>query len=241
MELVRKPTGISGLDNLIEGGLWEKATYLLTGTTGACKTTLSMEFLYNGASKYDEVGLYISFEESIEKIKFHLKHFGWNIEELEQQKKLIFLDYSIHKALGKKFFVFEDFDLSGLFLTIESLIKETGAKRVVIDSLPVLVSLFRDLSVLRKELGSIKEMLENNGCTSFIISEIPPGHNGFSRYGIEEFVVDGIFVLKYLPIKGGRQRALEVYKMRGTNHSSGDHSLDVMEKGLHVGDTVFIE
>lgn len=241
MELKRKPTGISGFDRLVDGGLWEKSTYLLTGTAGACKTTFSLEFLYRGAINYNEVGLYISFEESIDKLKFYMKQFGWDLDKLENEKKLIFLDYSIHKSVGKNFFVFEDFDLSGLFSSIKETIYQTGAKRVVLDSLPVLVSMFKNLTILRKELGAIKDLLEQSGCTSIIISEIPPGDQGFSRYGIEEFVVDGIFILKYISTKTGRQRAIEVYKMRGTRHATGDYAVELMDDGFHIGDTVFIE
>ncbi|MEM4272633.1 MAG: ATPase domain-containing protein, partial [Candidatus Bilamarchaeaceae archaeon] len=90
-ELVK--TGIAGMDRMLGGGLPKGSISTISGPTGSGRSTLGLQFLVNGAQKYDETGLYVVIEESHDLIYRHMNYKGWNLEELERSKKLIFLDY----------------------------------------------------------------------------------------------------------------------------------------------------
>ena len=52
-----------------------------------------MEYLVNGINKYNENGLYVTFEQRAEDLKKQASQFGWNLEELEKKGKLIILAF----------------------------------------------------------------------------------------------------------------------------------------------------
>ena len=84
-------TGIKGLDELLGGGLPKGKCILVVGSPGSGKTTLIMQFLYNGALS-GERGLYITMDEKPEQVKDNFSPFGWNLDQMEKEGNLIFLD-----------------------------------------------------------------------------------------------------------------------------------------------------
>jgi circadian clock protein KaiC len=230
----RVETGHPGLDELIEGGFPSRCTFLICGAAGAGKTIFALQYLLHGAKK-GEPGLYVSFEEPIEKTREFMKRFGWDLESFENERKLLLIDASISKMLrGKTTTLKEAFDLSGLYRIIQEGVRRIGVRRVVIDSISALLIHFREMPVVRTELVAIKTMLEEMGCTSLFLSEIPQGTVNFSRFGVEEFVADGVILLKYASDQGRRRRFIEIYKMRGVAHVSGDHPFEISKEGIKV-------
>ncbi len=86
MDRVR--TGIEGLDQLLYGGFLRGDAILVAGAPGSGKTSLGMQFLYNGITQYQEPGLFITFEEFPQRIYRDARNFGWDFRELEEQGKL---------------------------------------------------------------------------------------------------------------------------------------------------------
>src|ERR1700730_9439256 len=85
-ELVR--TGIEGLDAILFGGIPRSNTILVQGLVGSGKTLMGIELIYRGATEFHEPGLIVVFETSPAKIIRDAAGFGWNLEELQEQKKL---------------------------------------------------------------------------------------------------------------------------------------------------------
>lgn len=86
----RVPTGIEGLDELIEGGFPRGSLILLAGNPGTGKTIFGMQFLYRGAKNYGEKGIYVSFSESKEVISHNMsKVFGFEIKEKNEDVKIL--------------------------------------------------------------------------------------------------------------------------------------------------------
>jgi circadian clock protein KaiC len=81
-------TGIAGLDDILGGGLLRGSVVLVEGTAGTGKTTLGMEFIYRGATEFDEPGLIVLFEVSPDKLVRDAALFGWDLPELERQGRL---------------------------------------------------------------------------------------------------------------------------------------------------------
>src|SRR3989449_4369337 len=78
-------TGISGLDSILEGGIPRSNVTLVEGAIGTGKTTMGVEFVYRGASEFDEPGLIVLFEVSPEKVVRDAAQLGWDLAALERQ------------------------------------------------------------------------------------------------------------------------------------------------------------
>ncbi|MBS3065685.1 hypothetical protein J4229_01425 [Candidatus Pacearchaeota archaeon] len=81
----RIPTGIKGFDELVQGGFPRNSSVLICGGPGTGKTIFGMEYIINGATKYKEKGLYITFEQRAESLRGQALQFGWNISKLEKK------------------------------------------------------------------------------------------------------------------------------------------------------------
>jgi circadian clock protein KaiC len=164
-------TGINGLDEITDGGLPKDRITIISGNAGCGKTIMSMEFLVNGAARFDEKGVFISFEETSEELTSNMEALNFDIKNLVSQKK-IYLEYlEIDKS---QFVEAGKYDLEGLFVRLQHAINNIGAKRVVLDSLD---ALFYGLEtkVLRQEIKRLFKWLKDNKINAIITSEIDNG------------------------------------------------------------------
>ena len=109
-------------------------------------------------------------------------------------------------------------------------IKRIEAKRVVIDSIPALGFNFENPAEVRKAILKLSYMLMRSGVTSVLVSEIQEGVNKFGKYGVEEYVVDGVIVLHYMGVGTQSNRTMHIRKMRATKHSEDLHPLEIKSK-----------
>ncbi|MBI4176482.1 MAG: AAA family ATPase [Candidatus Aenigmarchaeota archaeon] len=217
----RVKSGIPGLDELTGGGLPRNHLILVTGTSGTGKTVFGTQFVYTGVKRFRENSVYLSFEEPAETIAENAKGFGWDFKELERQGKFTFIKY-------------DPYHIEDVFDILESEIRNIKATRVVVDSISALGLHVRDDAELRRMIFNLSLALRKLSCTSIIISEIVPGTRGLSRYGVEEFVADGVIVLYYERIETSFARTLHVWKMRGSKHSEKLHPYKIDTSGITV-------
>ncbi len=222
VDIEKIKTGIPGLDDITMGGLPKKELVLLTGTTGTGKTVMSTQFLYNGA-KAGEKGIYLSFEEPEAYLRKSAAVFGWNIPALEKKGLFSFLRYDPYR-------------ISDVLDILESEIRGTGATRAVIDSISALGLYVRNDAELRRMIFDIALTLRKLDCTTIITSEIVHGKPGISRYGVEEFVADSVIVLYYERTRNlaAFNRAIQIWKLRGSPHSNKLHSYTITGKGIQI-------
>jgi len=90
--LEKSPIGITGFDDITDGGLPKGRTTLVYGSAGSGKTLMAMEFLVKGAQKYDEPGVFIAFEETYDELTENFASLGFNLDDLVASKKLV-VDY----------------------------------------------------------------------------------------------------------------------------------------------------
>jgi len=231
-------TGIYGLDELIEGGFPTGRTVLVSGSCGSGKTTFGIQYIYNGAEQYGEPGIYVTLDERPSLIREDCLSFGWDLRKLENENMIRIIDGTVAR-LG--FPTDEEFtlpstgvDIDKLLLEILSSIKRFGAKRIVIDSVAALGLSLRSEDDIRRALLKLNYLLGKAGTTSVLISEIDADSKRFSKYGVEEYLADGVIVLHYIGVGGGLTRALQVVKMRGSKHSEYIHPMEITNKGLVV-------
>jgi len=216
----RIETGIPGLDSLMQGGLVKNSVNLVTGETGTGKTIFCSQFLWHGLQK-GETGIYVTLEEEPDDIKEDVRVFGWDFQKY------------IDKGMFNIFY-HDPAQAGNISSEIINEIGSLNAKRVVIDSTATMGLAIDNLAQTRKRILSIVNTLKKVGCTSLITSEIPEGAKKLSRFGVEEFVVDGIIVLYYIGIGGEEGSNLQIRKMRRTNHARGYFPLRFSNKGLSV-------
>src|SRR5512135_3648460 len=170
-------TGIPGLDSILSGGLREGMNVVLSGQPGSGKTTMGMQFLYYGAKDFDESGIFVTLSESPNSIKNNFMSYGWDIQELIEQGKIIIIDARPFKmeegfvALDESLYRGESLPFMHLTQLILSSIKRIGAKRLVIDSLSVLAMQYTNDFYIRQGLQGMVYALEDQHCTSIFLSE----------------------------------------------------------------------
>jgi circadian clock protein KaiC len=236
-------SGIDGLDELLQGGIPFSSQVLVAGEPGSGKTTFGMQFLYKGATLYDEPGVYVTFEEPPHAVFQNMSHFNWNLGRLMGADKLRFIDASISYPLNLSKQVptrVKPFDLSEYLMEdfygdLETAVKEIGARRIVIDPITVIGLHFRDPIEARRELFGLSRLLTQLGVTSILTSEISRGAQVLGRFGVEEFISTGVVVLRIIEQGSRRLRTIEIRKMRGTGHQIDMIPMEFVEgRGLRV-------
>jgi KaiC/GvpD/RAD55 family RecA-like ATPase len=217
----RVKTGISGLDEIIMGGIPRYHQALITGTAGTGKTTFCSQFMYNGVKRFNESGVYLSFEEPAESIAENAKAFGWDFKALEKSGKFSFIRY-------------DPYHIEDVFDILESTIRQVKATRVVVDSVSALGLHIKDEAELRRMIFNLSIILRKLKCTSLLVSEIVHGKPGLSRYGVEEFVADAVVVLYYERLQSTFSRAVQIWKVRGSSHSQKLHPYKIDTNGVTV-------
>lgn len=220
----RVSTGDQNLDLLIQGGFPRGSLILLAGNPGVGKTVFSANFICKGVREFNESGIYVSLAEDKETFYDNIsKHFNIKCEECQRRNKCIFLDYVTVKE-------------EGISAMLESIIKEVmkvNAKRLVIDSFTAITQAFKEpfetRIILHTIIGKIVRM---TCCTTLLICEVPFGTNMIAG-GMEEFVADGVIVLKSSKLEERLFRDLEIKKLRGTFIGEREVSF-TLEKGFQV-------
>jgi KaiC/GvpD/RAD55 family RecA-like ATPase len=218
---LRIKTGIKGLDEIMHGGIPASSNVLVSGTAGAGKTIMASQFVYYGVKQYKEPSIYLSFEEPIESIRKNNLNFGWDFKTLEQSGKLSFVKY-------------DPYHIDEIPTSLESRIREINAKRVVIDTISALSFYDREEADYRRLVLNISSVLKKLGCTTMLLSEVVPGSLGLSRNGIVEFISDSVIVLYYKRVNSSFARAVQIWKMRGTDHSEKLHPYKITNHGIEV-------
>ncbi|MDH7576611.1 MAG: ATPase domain-containing protein [Bacillota bacterium] len=214
-------TGIKGLDELLRGGLPRGVSIAVVGEAGTGKTVLGLEYLVRGALQRQEKGLFVSLEETPQKIQAHAAAFNWDLADL------------MRKGMVQVIFTpLVEVDFDELLIRVGNIIQEHKIMRVVFDTLPALITRLRDVYVLREKLFYLVTYLNNLGCTTLLLY---PGTGAPSeQLDIVQSLVQGSILLKSSLFHNRRLRYLELYKLRGVSHVTGNHLMEITQTGIQV-------
>jgi circadian clock protein KaiC len=225
----KSPTGITGFDDLTLGGVPTARPTLVCGSAGCGKTLFATTFLIHGARDFDEPGVFVSFEERPGDIVSNVASLGFALNKLVDDQKIAFeyiaLDRSELEEAG-------DYDLEGLFIRLEAAIDSVGAKRVVLDTIESLFSVFSNQAILRAEIRRLFDWLKDKGMTTVITAE--RGDGTLTRQGLEEYVSDCVILLDHRVQNQVSTRRLRIVKYRGTAHGTNEYPFLIDQDGFSV-------
>lgn len=225
----RIPTCIKGFDEQMEGGVPKGSIVLVSGTPGTMKSSLTWSILWNNAKKTGRKGVYLSLEQNERSLLDQMTKLGMGIKGLEE--KLSVIDLGTIRAEMARAEI--ESDKENWANVIRGMVTETkeklGLDIMVLDSLDAYELIF-ERAITRNEMFHFFEWLRNLGITVFIIAEMSPDSNKYSKYD-EGFLADGIIHLKLAEVSDvDVQRRIRAVKMRGAKHAAGFFSL-LVENG----------
>lgn len=224
-------TLIEGFDDISHGGLPVGRTTLVSGTSGTGKTLLSVQFIYNGITQFDESGIFVTFEESPADIIKNALSFGWDLQKFIDEGKLFILDASPDPE-GQD--VVGNFDLSALIERIQYAIRKYKARRVSIDSVTAIFQQYDAAGVVRREIFRLVARLKQVGATTVMTTERMEEYGPVARFGVEEFVSDNVVIVRNVLEGERRRRTIEVLKLRGTTHMKGEYPFTITHDGVNI-------
>ncbi len=223
-EIKRIPTGVTGLDDLIQGGLRPGDFVLLSGGIGTGKTIFSSQFINYGAKVLGEPAVFATFEEDVASLKKNMLNFGMDLDALEKQKKLKILDLDALEGRG----------MGSNIDTLIAALDELKAKRLVVDSLTAFLSGAQEKFDYSFLMHLIYKTLKRNGVTTLMTVSRFQGQGDYSS-SLEEFVADGVFQIENFLAENMELRTrFMVRKLRGTEHSKKYHSVVFGPRGLEI-------
>ena len=232
----RVKTGIPELDDLLHGGFIKNSSTVICGGVGTGKTILSLQFLWTGAKTYNEPGLLITIDESPSELRREAAMFGWDLKQLEDENLLAIVDVATPRAglPSDERYTLRELDLPLIIETIYNTHKEIQAKRAVIDSLSALGFRYDSLGKIRSTIFSLTAFLNELEVTSLMTVEAPE-NSSMSRFGIEEFLAQGVIQLFLKNDDAGNlSRNLQIRKMRSTAHSLKNYFFEISDKGIVI-------
>ncbi len=224
-ELQKLETGISGFDQISNGGIPFNRSTLVSGTAGSGKTVFALQFLLSGVRDFNQHGVFVTFEETPADLMQNVRSFGWDLEALVKSKKIAVVDATPDP--GEDTIQSGAFDLSALLARIEHAVREVGAKRVILDAIGALFPQFTDSNTVRRELHRIAGGLRKLGVTTIITMERLDEEGGVARFGVEEFVADNVLILRNRLEQEKRRRTIEILKFRGAVHQKDEYPFTV--------------
>ena len=223
--MTRLKTGITEFDEMLRGGFLEGDAVMVAGAAGSGKTTLALQHLVNGATKYGQNGVYVTFEQLPDQIYRDAAGFGWDLKKLEEEGKFQLICTSPDLLVTK----------NGAEDLLGDTIRELNPRRLVVDSLSHL-QMFVPESDVRREVYRLVMFLKTKGISSMLLWENPQIlGNSYSITDVGlSFMVDAIVALRAVEIESSMRRALGILKMRGSDHDKHLREYEITPHGIRV-------
>jgi len=222
---IRVSFGVSGLDEMLGGGLPPTSTTLIEGGTGTGKTLLGLHFLTKGAADGD-VGLYLTLEESPNQLRGVARNFGLPFREYEQ-RGLLHVRYASPVELSPDRFLHE----------ARAQVEQLGARRVVLDGLTGLSLGVASARRFKQLVYALSRHFRELGVTLVMTLEVPEvlGGGQLTGHGVSS-IADNVMLLRYLEVEGHLERAVSILKARTIAHSTELRMFSIVDQGASVGE-----
>ncbi|MGZ3253557.1 MAG: circadian clock protein KaiC [Burkholderiaceae bacterium] len=232
----RLPTGIDGFDDITGGGLPLNRISIFIGDTGTGKTVFSLQILANNARRCNVPGIFVAFEENTRDVMVNAASFGWDLEAMEQENKLYFLDAHLTADVAQS----GAFDLMAMLSIISAKAKEMNAKFVVFDSLEALLTLLNDPIIVRRECYRLRDWLRESDLTCIITvrklsSRVFNTRDAYEQFtDVMRYMADCVVVLQHDLLERVSLRELRILKYRGSSFYENAFPMLISTDGINV-------
>ena len=220
----RIPSGIPGLDAVMNGGISAGEATVILGPSGAGKTIFGLNFVAEGLIRGERC-LYVTFQDTADQLTKMAAGFGWGLAEARASGQLVVH----HIPLG-------ELDLDMLTAHVRADLADGTVQRVVFDSLAELVFAARETERFPAYARSLIGLIRASGASLVITSEtttLGPTHDPDGR-GVT-FLFHNLIQLRYIELNSVTGRALNVVKMRNSNHRKDIYQFAIGDDGPVVG------
>ncbi|TWU17574.1 Circadian clock protein kinase KaiC [Novipirellula galeiformis] len=225
----RISTGIASLDVIMNGGLTENRLYLIEGSPGTGKTTLSMQFLLDGVRK-GETGLYVTLSETKRELEGIARSHGWSLDGIEIYE-LVDPSESIESQAQYTMFEPSEIELGSTIQGVLKKVKDLNPSRVVLDSLSEMRLLSQGPLRYRRQILALKQFFVGRNCTTLMLDD----HGGSESDQQLQSIAHGVIRLEQLLSDyGGERRRLRIIKHRGCDFIGGTHDVQLTRGGMKV-------
>lgn len=221
-------TGVTGLDQVLGGGLTQQRMYLVEGTPGTGKTTLALGFLLSGAA-LGETGLYITLSETEAELNAVAATHGWSLDSIIIHEMVP--DGGFDDGHEQTLLHPSEVELGETVRDVMRRVTELRPKRVVLDSLSELRLLAQSPTRYRRQILALKQFFNACDCTVLVLDDRSAEGADLQLHSIAHGVVT---LEQTLSGFGAQRRRLHVVKMRGMRYRGGYHDFAIDRGGLHV-------
>lgn len=224
----RCPTGIVGFDKICQGGFVRDSDNLIVGGPGSGKSTFLLQFLWNGASQFNENGLYCSFEPDIIDTLNDAMSYGWDFSRLSSEGKIKFMRFAPQTSMEE------------LKTELTRMVSQNDIKRICFDQISVLALNSSDSGKMRQTIFELSSLMKRFKVTTVFADEsLEEGiwastEGEWSKTDILRFLSDSVSVFYESPIAGRGDRAVRIAKMRRTKHERKAVGMMITDKGINV-------
>ena len=226
---LRTTTGVTGLDDILHGGLPRGQMYLLEGVPGTGKTTIALQFIREGA-RIGERTLYVTLSESKAELEDAAESHGWSLDGVEIVE---FVPEEASLTGQDSYTVFHpnEVELESTIKRLIEAIERVDAQRVVLDSLSELRLLAAEPVKYRRQLLALKRYFAGRAVTTLLLDD----QSGETNDVQLQSIAHGVIRLQKNPRSFGiTRRQVEVLKVRGSGFREGLHDYSIEESGLRV-------
>jgi circadian clock protein KaiC len=223
----RIPSGIPGLDEIMDGGIRAGEATIILGPSGAGKTIFGLKFVAEGLARGERC-LYITFQDTADQLVKMAAGFGWDLDlDADRAGGDLFVH---HIPVG-------DVDLDILTSHIRADLADGQVYRVVIDSLAELVFAARETERFPAYARSLIGLIRAAGASLVITSETTTlGPTVQPEGGGVTFLFHNLIQLRYIELNSETGRALNIVKMRNSNHGKALYQFEISDDGPVIGD-----
>lgn len=225
----RCPTGVTGLDNILNGGLIPHRLYLVDGQPGAGKTTLALQYLREGA-RLGERCLYITLSETRDELLAGAESHGWSLDGVEIVE-LVPREEDLDGEGEVTMYHPSEVELSETTRRVLEAVQRADPHRVVFDSLSEVRLLAQGSLRYRRQVLALKQFFIGRRCTVILLDD----QTADAVDPQLQSIVHGVITLEHhAPVYGAARRRLRVVKFRGTSFRDGYHDFNIVHGGLNV-------
>jgi circadian clock protein KaiC len=221
-------TGVAGLDEILAGGLPHNRLYLVDGSPGTGKTTLALQFLLTGVAQ-GERGLYVTLSESREELTQVATSHGWSLDAIDVMEMAEADDPSA--AEGYTLFHPAEVELQETIDRMFAAVEQSGAQRIVLDSLSEMRLLARDPLRFRRQILALKKYFTGRRSTVLLLDDKTAPEGELQLHSLAH----GVIELEHIALEyGAERRRMQVTKLRGRRFRGGYHDFRITTGGLAV-------